>query len=180
MLTDDADSASYTGCEPFGPSDDYDPMYEGYGDAPKCGGSRVNEWNEREGCQGCRHCDPPDHENKPYGWGIERCEDPALEAANKATHAKYSYDTRGMYTSAWTVLEPWHGSNVRVLWYGNFTEERREFRDFLWRVWSKWDAKLSKCSDRIWDRLCDTCETHAEAKAKYTAWAEKRTGKKAK
>lgn len=54
-LTDDADRMPY-GCDEFGPADDYDPMYEGFGDEPKCGGC----W--RDNGNGCRHCSPVDFE----------------------------------------------------------------------------------------------------------------------
>src|SRR5215831_4623618 len=36
-----------------------------------------------EGFTGCRGCDPVEPECKPYGWLIERFEDPALLAANE-------------------------------------------------------------------------------------------------
>lgn len=151
--TDDADrDCAGAMCE-FGPGDDYDVM------------------NSRD------YEDPlaPDRENKPYGWGIEEFEDPALAAANVAMWAEVHKRNLNTYTSAGSYLETWgiFAGGPKGL---TISDADRGYRDFCWRVRSKWDRKLWECSERLWGRLCDRCETHAEAVKRYTAWAEKRTG----
>lgn len=159
--TDDADRANYTGCEPFGPGDDYDPMYEGPGGAPKC----ARESNDWRGCScdhegrripghhGCRHCNPPDHENKPCGWGVETFDSPAWA------------DARRHFLAVWRSVT------------GRFDAHPMDWTRLI-RKWAEaggWDEALWKASERLWDRLCADCQTHAEAKAKYVKWVEKRT-----
>lgn len=192
--TDDANRDTSGTMRSFGAGDDYDPMYEGPGDAPKC----AREWNDWRVCccddagkfvgPGCRECNPPDHENKPYGWGIERFEDPALEAANQEMRTRRP---QALYTSAGAYARTYWGrhrdgrmmmdDNARPVMRVTIDEPAfaldTEMRDVIWRAWSKWDRKLWGRSERLWDRLCDTCETHTEAKAKYEKWAQKRTGK---
>jgi hypothetical protein len=54
---------------------------------PRCGGPVFEGGAQVGDCPGCRHCDPPDRECKPYGWGIESFEDPALAEANRRCHS---------------------------------------------------------------------------------------------
>ncbi len=140
---------------------------------------------------GCRHCNPPDYEGKPYGWGLERFEDPALERANcevKAMRPVALYTTAGAY-----AREEWTGRIVEVVAADGRRTYRREMRvvvgtpayrdtmdtrDMLWRAYSTWDAKLADRAERLWVRLCENCATHPEAVAKYTKWAERATGRK--
>ena len=159
-LTDDADRMLW-GCDTFGPNEDYDPMYsDGPGNnPPRCGGHIINEWGESEGCPGCRHCNPPDVESKPYGWGIESFEDPALAEANRAVAHRpvlngslYRPLAREGGTGRWRLLRP--------------------LRDAIWDRTSRHSRKLAEASEHLWWRLCDECETHQEAKEKYAAWAK--------
>jgi hypothetical protein len=139
-LTDDADRMPY-GCDTFDadPYSDYDPMYsdDGIGDGP-------------------------DHECKPYGWGIESFEDPALTEAN-------------VYAGGLVRLA---GSMYRSP--GGWSETmdaRMADRNARWAANSKHNTRLERASDRAWDRICDESATHAEAVAKYTRWADRVTRK---
>jgi hypothetical protein len=128
MFTDDAYAYGYTGCEPFGPGDDYDIMnsrdYEGDGLAPN-----------REDC--------------PYGFGIETFEhEPSLTLARELV-ANWPFVCGG-------------------------TIDRIEALE-LARKWTGFNYRLLRCAGRVWDRLCDTCETHADAVERYTRWAKKVT-----
>ena len=156
MLTDDADRADHTGCDPFLPGEDYDPMYTGPDDRG----------------------DPlaPDRECKPYGWGIEKFEDDALTRANEAMWAEIGKRNINTYTSAGSYLETWgiFAGRPKAV---NASPADREFRDFCWRVWTTWDARLWRRSERVWDRLCDTCKTHERAVQLYERWASRVTRK---
>jgi hypothetical protein len=152
MPTDDADRVDYTGCEPFAPGDDYDPMYEGYGDEPKCGGCF------RGNGIGCRHCSPPDYEAKAYGFGIESFEDPALEEANAYANACYRMS----------------GSMYRAMGsYWETLDARREVRDARWQANTRHSSRRLRHSEIIWVRLCENCETHGEAVRAYKKWAKR-------
>jgi hypothetical protein len=192
--TDDSDRECTGTMQEFGPGDDYDPMYD---DAPggsfKCGRGYygtpccLDEDNKFVG-PGCRHCCPVDHECKPTGFGIEKFEDPAMDAANREMAKRRP---QALYTTA--------GAYARTYWkqhrdgrmmmddkgfpvMGVYVEAPayaidNETRDMIWRAWTTWSERLWKCSERIWDRLCDTCETHGEAVEKYTRWANRATKK---
>lgn len=125
-------------------------------DGPKCGG-----------CPGCRHCDPVDNECKPYGWGVEKFEDPALAAANEEARRESERHGLGMYTSAF-VSDNWYsrGCLISPPW-------NRDYRDFLWRAWSKWSARRWRHSEIVWERICNEAETHRLAVERYTAWAKR-------
>lgn len=156
------------------PGGDYDPMYDGHGsDAPKCGGRlRETSWGGLEGgCPGCKHCDPVDYECKPYGFGIESFEDPALAEANAAMWAEIDKRGAGKYTSAW--LEDWGMYAGRSLKSIRPTKADRELRDFCWRFWSKHSKRRERHSNIVWERICNECETHTEAVTKYKAWAKR-------
>lgn len=137
-LTDDADRMPY-GCDEFGPNDDYDPMYsdDGIGAGP-------------------------DHEAKPYGWGIESFEDPALQEANEYVHSR----VRLAYSMYRTPSD----------WYET-QDARMADRNARWKANSRHDKSLERRSDRLWSYLCGECETHAEAVEKYSVWADKVTKK---
>jgi hypothetical protein len=153
-LTDDAEAYGYAGCEPFGPNEDYDPMYEGFGDRPKCGGSSLNEYDQREGCPGCRHCDPVDPECQPYGWGVERFEsDAALRLARELRATSLIITGRQLDRD-----DPCESQRLALKWTG-------------------FNFRLEACAERLWNRLCDVCKTHGEAVAHYTRWANKATAK---
>lgn len=155
VTTDDADRMPY-GCEGFALGDDYDPMYEGPGDDPRCGGPVYRE-DHNVGCPGCRECCPPDHECKPYGFGIETFEDPALAEANHFVNTRYCMA----------------GSMYRVPGWSETAAARFGERDRRWKANSTHDARRLRRSNRVWDRLCDECETHGEAVEKYETWAAK-------
>ena len=110
-----------------------------------------------EDIPGCRGCDPVDHECKPYGWGIEHFEDPALQVANEDVNAR------------------WFGGPYQQL---DYWPAKKPLRDAIWARLSRHNAKREAQSERLWERLCDECQTHGEAVKKYTAWAEKATGQK--
>lgn len=150
MFTDGAYAAGYTGCEPFGPGSDYDIM-------------NTRDY-ERE--------DAPQYDDKPYGWGFDQHEDPALAEANRAMWDRIRQRNLNTYTSAGSYLETW-GMFAGKPTSPCATVADIEFRDFCYRVWTKRNARLEACSGRVWSGLCDRCDTHAEAVAKYTAWADK-------
>lgn len=89
----------------------------------------------------------PQHDNKPSGWGFDRFENAdvyrIMRELRVAGPGLLGTDTRG---------PEWFAVAVK---------------------WSGHNTKLEACSDRLWERLCDRCETHAEAVEKYTRWAEK-------
>lgn len=190
--TDDS-ARDYTGTmDEFG-SDECDAD-DGWRGGPKC----ARESNDWRGCgcdhtgryvgPGCRECNPPDWDGKPYGWGLERFEDPALERANreaKALRPVAMYTTAGAYAheeptgQIVEVGEPGSRRYVREMRVTVGTPafpDTREYRDMLWRAYSTWDAKLGRLSERMWDKLCDNCATHPEAVRKYAKWAAKKTG----
>lgn len=183
--TDDS-ARDFTGTmEEFGPGDDYDPMDENApGGTPRCGHGPFRDIPcccDHDGKfvgPGCRECNPPDHECKPYGFGIERFEDPAMDRANRETKNRRPaalYTTAGAYARTyWTGKCDGRGRPVT----GVVIEEPAcandtEWRDMLWRAYSTWDGKLARRSERIWTRLCEECETHTDAKAKYERWAKR-------
>lgn len=156
--TDDADRVTSGAMEEFAPGDDYDPMYAGYERGPKCA--------NRDGvpccCDphtgkfvgpGCRHCNPPDHEGKPYGFGIETFDSPEWAEARRHFFGVWRFAT------------------------GQFDAHQMDWRHLLkrWATDAGWSERRLKCSDRVWDRLCDTCDTHTEAVEKYERWARKAT-----
>jgi hypothetical protein len=158
----DADRMPY-GCDSFDtcPVGDRDIMSDEHEMAcgtPRCGGSRMEEWGRESGCPGCRHCDPVSHEDKPYGWGIERGE---CDAAIRLLWELRSHALLGLVYDA--AGHDFFGPS-------NFARAL---------AWVGFDSRRERCSDRVWDKLCCECETHREAVAKYTAWADKVT-KKAK
>ena len=132
---------------------DYDPMYaDAPGDAPKCGRGPYSDIPcccDDEGKYvgpGCRYCNPPDHENKPYGFGIETFEhNPSLRLANELC-------LNGPVAFGWM-------SRPSALTFA--------------RLWTGFSYRRLRHSDRVWDQLCDDCETHEEAKAKYETWAKR-------
>jgi hypothetical protein len=136
---------------------------------PRCGGPQRDEYGQNTGCPGCRHCDPPDHECKPYGFGIERSEDPALQRANEAVWAIVNQRPEGKCTSAW--VSTWGMSKGRFNGGPRWADADFAYRDFLRRFWSRQSERRLRHSDIVWDRLCDECQTHGEAVEKYKAWA---------
>ncbi len=146
--TDDADdlglSPEFLADEDIAREED---EYERACGRPRCGGPVSQGTELVGGCPGCRYCDPPDHECKPYGWGIESFEDPALAEANRR------------------VTNGWFGGPYRRL------PCPRETRDAIWCRLSTRHRRRERHSDIVWDRLCDEAETHREAVARYTAWA---------
>lgn len=120
---------------------DYDPMYEGPGDGPKCGGCCLDHDGRFIG-PGCRHCNPPDHEAKPYGFGIETFDNgPRLRLQQE------------LRVTAWFTGLTWDQVN-------------RCATD-----WSGFSRRRLRHSNIVWDRLCDECETHTEATEAYVRWA---------
>jgi hypothetical protein len=168
-FTDDADRcelATFDEC-PVGDRDIMNDEWEMACGMPKCGGR--SEFSGYGGCNGCRHCDPPQCDSKPYGWGIESFEDPALQRANEEVKRERERTGFGMYTSAF-VSDSWLSRGALVSQPWGWWIDRR---DFLWRSYSRHDKRREAKSNRVWDRLCDECATHAEAVEKYTAWAER-------
>ena len=146
MTTDDAYARGYTGCDPFLPGEDYDPMYEGFGGEPKCGECF------RDNGVGCRHCYPPDHEAKPYGFGVETFEhEPSQRLARELQ-------------ASWPLTGGGQLCRLRAL--------------ELARKWAGFSYRRLRHSEIVWSRLCDECETHGEAAERYTAWAKNAAGKR--
>ncbi len=112
--------------------------------------------------EGCKGCDPIDQENKPHGWGVERFEDPALDEANRYA-IRETLRSYGAYSLA-----------CGKVW------SNRLLRDQRWAACSSHDNELERLSDRVWDALCDCCQTHKEAIRRYGKWCERRGLKKLK
>lgn len=159
--TDDAYAHGYAGCEPFGPNEGYDPMYA---DAPgdgsfKCGRGEFRDipccldYDGKFVGPGCRDCNPPNHEDKPYGFGIETFDSPEWKDAREHFQRVRSL-IFGIPSDAHPILDYGHWLNA-------------------WAVNAGWSARRLKHSDIVWDRLCVACETHTEAVAKYEAWARR-------
>lgn len=148
-----------------------------YGDGCTCGRSarRYDDYADGNGngkidydafyaaYPGCPGCDPIMSDSKPYGFGIDSFEDPALQEANAYAAGKVLLAC-SMYQPLITDWSP----NYVVL-----SAARREIRNQRWAANSRHDKALEKRSDRFWERLCDECKTHHEAVEKYTAWAKK-------
>jgi hypothetical protein len=143
--TDDAD-LMVGGCDTFDsdPAPDFDGMeYDDYRGGPKCGGCGTDD-NGRWIGPGCRHCFPPDHECKPYGFGIERWDfEPRMRLV------------RELSATAWFTGLTW--------------DQCRECAT----KWSGFSNRRLRHSNKVWDRLCDECETHTEAVEKYEQWAKR-------
>ena len=156
-LTDDADRDCTGTMQEFGPNEGYDPMYDdGHRSEFKCGRGQFGDpcCLDDDGKfvgPGCRHCCPPDHEDKPEGYGIETFDAPEWDAARA------------------------HFRNVWCFVVGLPNAHPRDWQHLLrkWAVKDGWSERLQRCSDRVWDRLCETCETHHEACDKYERWANK-------
>lgn len=175
-LTDDADRwlTGHESTLDYDPVPDHDGLeYDDLHRGPKCGGRVFTEDGEYVGCPGCKHCDPVDPENKPYGFGIEKFEDAALARANEVCRAAVASRVTNCYTSAW--VETWGMFAGRGLHHkvGATTDADRALRDVCWRFWTKWSARRWTHSERVWGRLCDECQTHTEAVARYSAWARR-------
>ncbi len=126
---------------------------------------------------GCRGCDPVDHESKPYGWGIESFEDPALQLANAATWAEI--DKRGGYKYTSASCSVGTDSMGRLRWYGPRAGRLdMAFRDACWSAWTKHNLTLERVSERVWDALCECCKSHKEAVRRYASWCKRRGLKK--
>ncbi len=160
--TDDADR-DYTGTmAEFAPGDDYDPMYSSDERGPRCatGEGFPCCCDQNTGAfigPGCRECNPPDHECKPYGFGIETFDSPEWAEARRHFAAMRTL-VFGLPADAHPIMD-----------YGHWLR--------AWAIDAGWSETRSECSERLWDRLCDTCETHTEAKAKYEAWARRAAAK---
>lgn len=147
--------------------DDCDPYYldDHYGRRP-CNCPRPETAEDAATHPGCRKCNPPEFDNCPYGWGIERFEDPALDIAREDANSR------------------WLGGPYRSYNCYNYPEDcyrrRKEMRDEFWAYRSTHNAKLAAKAKKVWDGLCDKCETHHEAVERYSKWAEKTTGRKRK
>lgn len=147
-LTDDADRwlTGHDRC--FGTGDDipdYDGMeYDDYRSGPKCGGCCLDgDGYLIPGHPGCRHCNPPDHEAKPYGFGIERWD---CEAVMQLVRELRSHARLGLC---------------------------REIDSATACRWVGFSLRRERHSDRVWERLCVECETHSEAKERYEQWARR-------
>jgi len=158
-VTDDAYARGYDGCDPFLPGEDYDPMYEGPGDGTyRCG---RGEYRDIPCCcgdegryvgPGCRHCCPPDHEAKPYGFGIETFEhEPSLRMARELQ-------------ANWPLVGGGPIDRLRAL--------------ELARKWAGFSYRRLRHSQIVWERLCCECETHGEAVARYEECAKRAAGVK--
>lgn len=147
-LTDDADRMNgprdtFDSC-PVGDRDIMNDEWEMACGRPKCGGPYY-EYGYNSGCLGCRHCNPPDHEAKPYGWGVETWEQDAILGR-----------ARQMF----------------ICWVGSVTADSPDWihvRDLAFR-WSNFDRGLLRRSNRVWSALCEYSETHPEAVERYAAW----------
>jgi hypothetical protein len=109
--------------------------------------------------------DPIQWDCKPYGFGIDRFEDPALQEANEYAAGKVLL-AFSMYQP---VVDPC-GKD-----YGLVSAARMEIRNQRWAANSRHDKALERQSDQEWDRLCDECQTHREAVERYTRWAKQVT-----
>lgn len=85
----------------------------------------------------------PQFDNCPSGWGFCRFENDAV-----------IYLCRSVATSALLGL-------CREIDYRTACE------------WLGFDFRVERASDRVWEKCCNECETHAEAVERYTRWANK-------
>lgn len=156
---------SFDSC-PVGDRDIMSDEWEMACGTPKCGGRC--EYGSYGGCEGCRHCDPVQYDSKPYGFGIESFEDPALQRANEEVKREQERTGFGLYTSAFTS-DSWLSRGALVSL--PFNHVWRERRDFLRRCYTTHDEARERQSNHVWDVLCDECDTHTEAVQRYTDWA---------
>ena len=148
-LTDDADRMVY-GCDTFDGYNDHDPMYDdGPSSTYRCGRGPYRDIPccvDDDGKfvgPGCKHCNPVDHEAQPRKWGFCRYENDAA-----------CYLRRSVSTSALLGL-------CREIDYTTACE------------WLGFDFRVERASERVWEKCCNECETHTEAVARYTRWANK-------
>lgn len=153
-LTDDADRwlSGHERTFDCGDVPDFDGMeYDDLHSDFKCASTGADgqrfpcccDWEGKFVGPGCKHCNPVDHEAKPYGWGLERFE---CNEAYRVLREVSSHASLGLCRSI----------NLRTAC-----------------AWVGFNFHVEGCSDRVWDRLCETCETHTEAVEKYTRWAKK-------
>ncbi len=110
---------------------------------------------------GCSGCDPIMADCKPHGFGIENFEDPALTAANLYVQGRMDA-VFGAYSLSF------HGNGKT---WNSFKPERDRF----WVAISTHNEALELRSEKVWDALCNCCQTHREAVKRYTRWAKRAT-----
>jgi hypothetical protein len=158
-VTDDADRVNFAGnyAETFDadPSPDFDGMeYDDYRTGPKCGGPRyidqmtANDYTDGRnvGCLGCRHCCPPDADAIPTGF--EPWDRPDF---NRVRSSLISLARLGYALSPHPIDCP-AGRACFLRMIGH-------------------NVRLQRAARRKLDIICDECETHSEAVARYEAWA---------
>ena len=104
---------------------------------------------DRDGFAGCRGCDPVDWECQPYGFGIQRWEDRPLMAAQHACR----------------TLNACRPGLLSDATYAAILEAARTI----------YSARRERHARRVWERLCDDCETHRQAVKRYAEWAARAT-----
>jgi hypothetical protein len=166
MYRHDTDDADDLGLSPeFLADEDVTRDADGY---PSAGpGDCVNDFGELA-CPGCRRCCPPDPECRPHGFGVESFEDPALAEAGRVVRERMVMFCDGPYALRATYRDCF-GRDVGLSAWPALVPER----DRLRRLISTHNDRLARAAARLWDRLCDECETHPEAVEKYTAWAKR-------
>jgi hypothetical protein len=155
--TDDADRCVSGLCDTFDsdPAPDFDGMdYDDWHSAPKCARGIQGfaccldgDGQLIPGHPGCRHCNPPDYEGQPHGFGIERFD------------GQYDEARRWVRSLASALrLHTWEARD------GMFTELA---------IADGFSPRRARCGVLVWERLVGTCETHTEAVEKYTKWAKR-------
>jgi hypothetical protein len=111
---------------------------------------------------GCQGCDPVMHDSKPYGWGVERFEDPALAEANG-------------YAGGLVILAGSMYRSPPQLADGDYrtSDTRREIRDQRWAANSTQSKRRLRHSDIVWGRICDEADGHSDAVRRYKVWANR-------
>ena len=153
--TDDADRVSFAGkyAETFDadPAPDFEGLeYDDYRTGPKCqdadGRPCCLDRDGRYVGPGCRHCCPPDAE--AIDSGFERWDRPDFYRVTREqlmlAAMGYALDPRGIHNPAGAIL--------RDTMIGH-------------------NRRLQAAARRKIDIICDECETHHEAVARYEAWA---------
>lgn len=144
VFTDDADRANFIGSYAETFDADPDPWFDDDA-APKCGGSRMEEWG-RVGCPGCRHCFAPDFE--AIHTGFEAWDRPDFDRVRN---------------ELWVLAGMGYALSPHPI---DCPAGRACFERMI-----GFNARLLRAAEYKLARICERRETHPEAVAEYEAWA---------
>lgn len=149
---DDADRYGFAGDAlatfDYDPAPDFDGMdYDDERSLPRCGGPVFEGRVQVGGCDGCRHCFPPDAESIHTGF----------ETYDRPDFYRLRNELAMLAAMGYALPPtPWDSAAGRAY--------------FLRAI--GFSARMLRAAKHKLSMICDRCETHPEAVAEYAAWAE--------